>query len=148
MPASQFNLRVYGILIADDKRILVTEEFRMGRSIVKFPGGGLEFGEGTVDCLRREFREELNMDITVDSHFYTTDFFQVSAFNAKQQVVSIYYLVSPAGGAPDINTEALLQNEEGAQVFRWVAVPDLTIGYFTFPIDNKVAGMLIGSLGR
>ena len=56
----QFNLRVYGILINDQKQVLVSDEYIRGKHYTKFPGGGLEFGEGTRDCLAREFMEEMN----------------------------------------------------------------------------------------
>ena len=44
-----FNIRVYGILINDAKQVLVSDEYIRGTYITKFPGGGLEFGEGTRD---------------------------------------------------------------------------------------------------
>src|SRR6185295_2741602 len=87
-----FNVRVYGICI-HNARVLVTDEIRYGKMITKFPGGGLQFGEGTIDCLRRECFEEFYQRIDVMEHFYTTDFFQRSAFNDKQQVISVYYLI-------------------------------------------------------
>ncbi len=90
---SQFSLRVYGILIDENKRVLVSDEFIRGMLITKFPGGGLEFGEGTRDCLIREFREELDLSVEVGDHIYTTDFFQMSAFNPAFQIISIYYEV-------------------------------------------------------
>ena len=118
----------------------------MGQLMTKFPGGGLEFGEGTIECLRREFKEELKIEIQSVAHFYTTDFFQVSAFSAKQQIISIYYTVASA----DASIITTKQNKydfdntsEGAQSFRWIAVKDLTIGEFIFPIDQKVAAKII-----
>jgi len=92
---SRFNIRVYGIWITDNHVLMCSEQVR-GNDILKFPGGGLEFGEGIVDCLKREWIEELNCDIQVLGHFYTTDFFQASAFD-DSQVVSIYYNVMPTG---------------------------------------------------
>ena len=86
-----FNVRVYGILIDQYQRLLVTDEFIRGAYITKLPGGGLEFGEGTRDCLQREFREETGLEVSIGEHFYTTDFFQISAFNHKDQIISIYY---------------------------------------------------------
>ena len=41
-----FNIRVYGILINDKKQVLVSDEFIRGGYYTKFPGGGLELGEG------------------------------------------------------------------------------------------------------
>ena len=89
-----FNVRVYGILIHDNK-VLVSDEHIKGMNITKLPGGGLEFGEGTIECVIREFKEELDLEIEVESHFYTTDFFVNSAFSINNQVISIYYKVKP-----------------------------------------------------
>jgi hypothetical protein len=40
-----FNIRVYGILINEQKQVLVADEFIRGNYYTKFPGGGLEFGK-------------------------------------------------------------------------------------------------------
>ncbi|RYY84950.1 MAG: NUDIX domain-containing protein, partial [Chitinophagaceae bacterium] len=76
-----FNIRVYGLLLNDNREVLVTDEWIRGMRITKFPGGGLEFGEGTRDCLRREFEEEMQLHVEVGEHLYTTDFYQQSAYN-------------------------------------------------------------------
>ena len=88
-----FNIRVYGILSEPERGVLVSDEFIRGGYYTKFPGGGLEFGEGTRDCLKREFMEEMNLPVLVKEHLYTTDFFQMSAFNPEHQIISIYYFV-------------------------------------------------------
>ena len=54
-----FNVRVYGILIDSNKRLLVSDEFIRGNYFTKFPGGGLEFGEGTRDCLKENLKKKL-----------------------------------------------------------------------------------------
>ena len=134
MEARRFNVRVYGICIHDGK-LLVNEELIRGRYIIKFPGGGLDWGEGTVDCLSREWKEELGLDIVVLDHFYTTDFFQHSAFD-DSQVISIYYLVS----APDVPTE-IINFVEQERTY-WVDLKEVNAGTFTLPIDKKVGEML------
>src|SRR5471030_2461826 len=88
-----FNVRVYGLLINADNEILISDEQEYGMRFTKFPGGGLEFVEGLIDGLKREFLEECNLEIEVTRHFYTTDFFVKSAFN-NSQVISIYYMVN------------------------------------------------------
>nr|MCU0376467.1 NUDIX domain-containing protein [Chitinophagaceae bacterium] len=60
-----FNVRVYGILINEQGELLVADEKIRGGYYTKFPGGGLEFGEGTRDCLVREFQEELGLKVEV-----------------------------------------------------------------------------------
>ena len=141
----QFNVRVYGILIEDGK-LLVSDEYIKGHEITKLPGGGLEFGESTVDCLIREFKEETNLQIKVRQHFYTTDFFVTSAFSTQSQVLGIYYVVSHAGKIKlDISDRKFnfKKRINGAQAFRWIDLHQISENDFTFVIDRKVASMLM-----
>ena len=144
-----FNVRVYGILIHDNK-VLVSDEHIKGMNITKLPGGGLEFGEGTIECVIREFKEELALEIEVISHFYTTDFFVNSAFSVNNQVISIYYLVRPkhpfnpsnAGFKISTNAFDFEKKKEGAQSLRWVSLESITENDFTFIIDKRIGEML------
>lgn len=140
----RFNVRVYGLLI-EEGRVLVSDEFIKGNRITKFPGGGLEFGEGTIDCIKREFMEELNLPVEVISHFYTTDFFVASAFAPDSQVISIYYLVK-ANETKSIQVSAEAhqhEHKEGSQSFRWLALNELSSDDLTLIIDKKVADILM-----
>ncbi len=139
-----FNIRVYALLINEKKEVLVTDEYRFGMEMTKFPGGGLIWGEGMLDCLKRECREELGCEIEVLRHFYTTDFFQPAAFHEKHQLISIYYLVknSTPFSVPISAKKHDHDKAEGAQSFRWVPVSNLNADEFTFPIDKIVVGML------
>lgn len=145
MAIKQFNIRVYGILINEKKQVLVTDELIKGTEITKFPGGGLEFGEGTLECIKREFIEETNNAIEIIEHFYTTDFFQQSAYFLEHQIISIYYLVKPSS-AFEIKTKEKIfdfdERIENAQTFRWLALTELCENDFTLPIDKLVAKML------
>lgn len=129
----RFNIRVYGILIKDGE-LLVNEELIRGRNIIKFPGGGLDWGEGTRDCLVREWKEELDIEIRVLGHFYTTDFFQHSAFD-DSQVISIYYLVE--GDVP----ARIINHVENERTY-WISLASVSEDIFTLPIDKKVGDML------
>ena len=138
-----FNVRVYGILI-DKGNVLVSDEFIKGKHITKFPGGGLEFGEGLIDCVIREFKEELDLKIEVIRHFYTTDFFVTSAFNTNSQVISIYYLVKSTDPF-NFKTSVKVfdyEKKEGAQSLRWIPLSDIKESNFTFVIDKKIAELL------
>jgi 8-oxo-dGTP diphosphatase len=145
LPGPIFNVRIYGIL-TDRGRLLVSDELHEGREITKFPGGGLHFGEGTTECLKREFLEELNLEIKIIRHFYTVDFFQASAFDPTQQVISVYYVVestATAGIKVAKNKFVFEGKENGQQSFRWVPIKDLQKTEFTFPIDQHVAELLV-----
>ena len=67
MSHERFNIRVYGVLQRGGK-VLVSHERIAGRVHAKFPGGGLEFGEGPKDAVVREFMEELGITVTVTGH--------------------------------------------------------------------------------
>jgi 8-oxo-dGTP pyrophosphatase MutT (NUDIX family) len=137
-----FNIRVYGLLVNDLGQVLVSDECRNGYSFTKFPGGGLEFGEGFKEALKREFIEELNISVDVGDLFYFNDFFQESAFNPKHQIHSFYYKVS-AKEWEFIETDKhdVPLREEGEK-HRWIAIDQLEINHFTFPIDKLVAEIL------
>ena len=130
-----FNLRIYGLLIHENK-ILVCEEPVRGNSVVKFPGGGLEFGEGIIDGLKREFREELGAEISNIRHFYTTDFFVQSFINPNHQVISIYYLI-------DADIATLNFSKDPELHFFWVEMSQLNSDMFPLPIDKYVVDLLI-----
>ncbi|MCD8739544.1 NUDIX domain-containing protein [Mucilaginibacter roseus] len=140
------NVRVYGLLINDANQVLLSDEREYGMEFIKFPGGGLEYGEGLIDGLKREFMEECAMEIDVISHFYTTDFFVKSAFN-DSQIMSVYYLVK--NSAPMnlvIKTRAFDFDGDGKadilQSFRWADISQLKAEDVTFPTDKKVVELL------
>ena len=151
---NSFNIRVYGILQDEQKRILVSDEFIRSDYIIKFPGGGLELGEGTRDCLQREFMEETGLKVNVGEHLYTTDFFQQSAFNKHHQIISIYYFVhcdaleklkthiTPFDFTPEQTADPTGESE----VFRWIDWIDLDEDSVSLPIDKGVVRLLKGSI--
>ena len=146
-----FNVRVYGILIDSQDRLLVSDEFIRGAYITKLPGGGLEIGEGTRDGLAREFMEEANLEVKVGEHFYTTDFFQISAFNNTDQIISIYYRVYSdktetivaKEKAFDFLPEQVADKTETAEHLRWIALNELSEETMTLPIDKVAIKMLL-----
>ena len=147
-----FSIRVYGILLGDNRKVLVSDEFIRGNYYTKFPGGGLEFGEGTRDCLKREFREEMNLDVRVTDHLYTTDFFQMSAFNPEHQIISIYYFVvalepikAPLRSKPfdfDERELSLYRQTGETETFRFIERENFDESSVTLPIDKVVARIL------
>lgn len=147
-----FNIRVYGLLINDKKQVLVSDEYIRGNYYTKFPGGGLEFGEGTRDCLKREFMEEMNLAVEVGEHLYTTDFFQLSAFHPEHQILSIYYR---ARALEDIKVRlsdipfdfdqeqmSVYNDRREVETFRFIDWDAFSEESVTLPIDKIVARMI------
>ena len=149
---SMFNIRVYGVLINETRQVLVSDEFIRGAYITKFPGGGLEFGEGTRDCLQREFMEEMHLKVKITGHIYTTDFYQLSTFNPAHQILSIYYfaealepITAQLRSKPfDFDEQQLkIYAETGeTETFRFINWEDFSEESVSLPIDKIVANLL------
>jgi len=147
-----FTIRVYGILINEMKQVLVSDEYIRGNYYTKFPGGGLEIGEGTRDCLQREFMEEMNLKVAVGEHIYTTDIYQKSAFNNAHQVLSIYYLATAMEPitVPLRNTRfdfdeqqlRIYEVKKQIETFRFVNWDNFSADAVTLPLD-KIAATIV-----
>lgn len=138
MATDQFNIRVYGILVNDNREVLLSDEREYGMEFSKFPGGGLEYGEGLATGLMREFKEECDADIVILRHIHTTDVFIKSAFN-DSQVLAVYYLVentTPLRGRFSDCAFDFKPDKEIDQVFRWVSVDKLDETDLTFEMDR------------
>jgi 8-oxo-dGTP pyrophosphatase MutT (NUDIX family) len=138
-----FTIRVYGLLVKNGS-LLISDERIKGNHITKLPGGGLEYGEGTIECVVREFKEELDLLVEVVRHFYTTDFFVASAYDPSYQVMSIYYFVDAKEEIkiPLTTTPHDYSQSNNEHAFRWVDLRLLKEEDFTFPIDKKVISLL------
>lgn len=148
----RFNVRVYGILINEKKQVLVCDELIKGNKYTKFPGGGLEHGEGTRDCLAREFMEEMNLKVEVLEHIYTTDYYQQSAFFPEHQIISIFYRVKALEPIKvrmnefpfqfdETQMDAFEKNGE-TESFRFVDWEDLNEETVNLPIEKIVIRIL------
>jgi len=139
---NDFVIRVYALIVNRNNEILLTDEFQLNTMMTKFPGGGLEFGEGTIECIEREIAEECNgQEIDNIRHFYTTDFYQKALFYENKQLISIYYLADLKHLLKFRISEKPFDFdiEKGEiQCFRWVKIKTLNPNELTFPIDRLV----------
>ena len=130
---NSFNIRVYG-LILESGSILLSKELIMGEEVIKFPGGGLEHGEGLIEGLNREFKEEIGQRIYNVKHYYTTDFFQRSSFKLTDQLISIYY----TGKLKHKVVNKINKPNKEQPVFIWEKLERLNEFKFKFPIDQLI----------
>ena len=134
----RFNIRVYGLIIHDEKIMILREPYA-GEVFNKFPGGGLEFGEGLIDGLRRELKEELNLEFKDFQHFYTQDEFVRSRFRQNEQLLTIYYKVN----LDDISD--LKQIDSEILEIKWIYLKDLKANDLDLPVDKRVVQLLLAS---
>jgi len=152
MGISRFNIRVY-ILLYDEARtsLLLSDEIVQGDYYTKFPGGGLEYGEGLLDCLHREAREELGQDVEVLRQFYTSETFQVSKFVPEDQIICVYYqccLPKKDQGRrlPSFRVSKqkydFVEKREREESFRWQLIETLREEDMSLPLDKLVVARL------
>ena len=141
----RFNVRVYGLILSKRNQVLLSDEYLYNMYMTKFPGGGLKYGEGPEDCIKREAREEFGQEVEIISHFYTTGFFQKALFYTDSQLISIYYkLRFVRKPAFRISKKAFDFKDkiEGGQSFRWASIEKLRDEDLTFPVDRFVLNLL------
>ena len=126
----KINIRVYAIYVNENQELMALDEGYAGKKLVKLPGGGLELGEGTLECLHREFAEELNLKIEVLEHFYTQEEFLVSMFRENEQLLTIYYTVNI------LNLDELKILDESIEKVKWISLQEENP--LPLPIDKIV----------
>ena len=135
----QRTLRVYGFLMNDSGQVLIAVERYKGIPMVKFPGGGVDWGEGHKDALIREFKEELDLTIKVKKNIYFNDFAQESAIDSKFQVQSFFYIVESQGPLNFNTCSSIEFPEKDGERFVWCNIEELDDDMFTFRIEKKAA---------
>lgn len=126
----KINIRVYAIYLNENNELMALDEGYAGEKLVKLPGGGLEFGEGTLECLHRELAEELNLKIEIVDHFYTQEDFLVSKFRKNEQLLTIYYQVNI------LNLDELEILDESIEKVKWISLQEENP--LPLPIDKIV----------
>jgi mutator protein MutT len=142
----RFNLRVYALIINEFSEILLSDECRFGTFFTKFPGGGVEHGEGIKDALLRELQEELELECTAADFFYVNEFHQLSAFD-QSNLVAFYYTIHVQRSELPFCEKYMIPFSQELEKQRWVPLSELEASALTFPIDRIVLEKLKESDG-
>ena len=134
--------RVYGFLINNSKQVLVSAERFNGIPLIKFPGGGVEWGEGLQEALIREFKEELKISIGVKENIYFNDFPVESVIDKRYQVQAFFYHVEPLEPMRFSTVLSLKPPEKNTENFIWVDFKNLSEELFTYEIEKEAVKAL------
>jgi 8-oxo-dGTP diphosphatase len=92
--AGKVRLRVCGICIQGDKLLLVRHQATVkNQAFWAPPGGGLQFGETTAECLRREMLEETGLQTKVKRFLFVNEFME-----SPLQAVELFFELEIEGG--------------------------------------------------
>jgi ADP-ribose pyrophosphatase YjhB (NUDIX family) len=105
---NRLRVRACGVCVKDDAILLVNHRGISPADFWSPPGGGIQFGEGAVDCLNREFKEEVGVSIETGKFLFACEFirhplhaielfFEILPFTDQLQVGS-----DPEKGSPAI----------------------------------------------
>lgn len=110
--------------------------------VMKFPGGGLEWGEGTTACLRREALEELGQPVEVERLVHVSQRAHISSFDPNQQVIAVHY-AARLEGEVGFEDDGVLDDVFGKRVpmmhqrLGWRDVHSLETREFQFASDRE-----------
>lgn len=118
----KFNYRISGILHREGK--ILFHKYINGKSWM-LPGGRAEFLEDSKETLQREFQEELNCVINVNSLKYVVEnFFKYNQLD-YHELEFIYHIELQDGTIPSDDFEVV---EFGVTyLFKWISIEDLKI---------------------
>ena len=122
-PASKPRVEVAAAIICHDGQVLISQRDEKSHlsGYWEFPGGKRETDESFEDCVLREIREELNVDIEVER------FFETVHYEYSEKIVQLnFYLCRYIRG----EAQAL-----GCRQCKWVPLGEL--GDYPFPPANE-----------
>ena len=117
---------VLGLAIKDNK-LLVSEGFDKvkNQTFYRCLGGGIEFLEKSTDALKREFQEEINIDIDIKDFLgISENIFTYDGKNAHELV--LYYNIDISD--EDYKEEYIVNDDNGQSKATWIDINDFKNG--------------------
>ena len=117
---------VLGLAVKDNK-LLVSEGFDnvKKQTFYRCLGGGIEFLEKSTDALKREFKEEINIDIVIkDLLGISENIFTYQGKNAHELV--FYYNINILG--KDYKEEYVVTDDNGQTKAVWIDINEFKNG--------------------
>jgi len=121
MSKQHTSVRAYGILIDDDRVLLVrSSSAQINPPLWWLPGGGIDFGESPEETLLREFREETGFSVKDPVLFDVASDVRRRPNGDRIHTVRVLYTVSLDGG--ELRDEVIGTTNRA----QWFNLPDLS----------------------
>lgn len=118
---NQLRLRVNGILIEDDKILMIKHLMGNGKILWSVPGGGMEFGNNAESNLKREFAEETGLTISIKAYLFVNEF-----LSPPLHAMEHFFLVEKIDGKLSIGTDPELSpDDQIIEDIRWMSLKEL-----------------------
>ena len=131
----KFNARCYALIRSNQNRVLVMMERWQGVDLNKFPGGGLELGEGLLECIYREIGEEFQKSEHLNySHLYTPTNCFASRFKPNEQLLLNYF------SSKELANEelwTLIPGDKNLLGMKWLELKSENASWFTLQSDRE-----------
>jgi 8-oxo-dGTP diphosphatase len=108
MDSGTLGVAVGVMLLNDEGHMLLGRKMYDGGEIWTMPGGALEYGETLEDAVRREVKEECNLEVDSTEQMFT---FEHNNKDKNTQFVTVAYKVGSFSGE--------LKNNESDKFFEW-----------------------------
>lgn len=105
----RYSLGVVGVIVDDDRRVLLVEHVFHSRTPWGLPGGWVDWGESPDVTLRRELREELELDVEIGPLLLLQ--------RHRGLHLDLAYACTPRGAVGSLSAELL--------TYRWTPFDDL-----------------------
>lgn len=89
----RLRIRVNGILVQDQKILMIKHKMGEGRVFWNVPGGGMKYGQSSAENLEREFLEETGLQIKIDNYLFVHEFLE-----PPLHAIELFFEVSSHGG--------------------------------------------------
>ena len=112
--------RVGGIIILDNKLAVIYRRKKKEDKIIEYytiPGGGVEDAETTEEALKRELKEELNIEVDIEKHLFNIE---------TEKNIEYFYLCKYLSGNFTLNGEELDRiNEDNYYEPTFISISDI-----------------------
>lgn len=119
-PMPQIISSIKALLFHQGKFLILKEELHKG-DVWDLPGGKIEYGESPEDALRREVKEELDVEIKIKKSVGVWYFFSQTSQN---QVICHTYLCHPVAAEISIDTTKNPADENFTELI-WLTIPEI-----------------------
>jgi ADP-ribose pyrophosphatase YjhB (NUDIX family) len=132
------RVRVAGICV-ENERILTVSHYKQGQEYWLLPGGGVSYGESMEEALKREFVEEVGIDVGVGDILFIFDSIDPGG---DRHVINVCFECLRRDGNPEVGEDPRVSG------FAFLSKEEIMSRDFFPPIQDLLGDVLTGNPGQ